>query len=93
MAINGLMVTEIDNRGAQGTPYGYVYFSDESRVGFTPGLDSEVWPSNRGDVTGRHMGLAAQALVQAGLLHTGPVRFRVNHPLAEVVAVEPHQMR
>lgn len=88
-----LAVECIDMRGTDRVPYGYVEFSDGTRVGFTPDLEAEIWPSNHGDITLEHFRLAANILVEKGLLHTGPVRFRINHPALEILAVEPDQLR
>jgi hypothetical protein len=42
--MTALKVTGVDNRGDDKHPFGYIYFSDGSRIGWAPGA--------RGNVTG-----------------------------------------
>ncbi len=65
-------VTGHDNRGDLGAPYGFVYFSDHTRCGYTPGHEEEVWAVKTDGgwnlATSMHIGLATSYLRQRGLL-------------------------
>lgn len=69
MSREELTVEGHDNRGSAG--FGYVYFNDETRVGWTRDLDPEVWETNGpqwGPVTSEHIRLATEYLRQVGVL-------------------------
>lgn len=87
-----LRATEIDNRGTVEVPFGYVEFSDGTRVGFSPGKEAEIWSSNHGAVTIKHFRLAAEMLVAAGILPVRPIAFRVNRPGQDIVTVHPGEL-
>lgn len=55
-----MKVTQCENRGSFDVPFGFVYFDDNTRVGFS--RDEGVWPANWGGNTARHLSLAAEAL-------------------------------
>lgn len=64
-----LEVTEIDNRGNDDVPFGYVYFNDDSRVGYADTPETRkhygLFPSNHGGNTPEHFHLARAALIKA----------------------------
>ena len=76
--VTELVIEDMDDRS--GTPtgpdsFGYVYFNDGSRVGYSPGADGEdVWqPRTNGggrhvEVTPRHLEMARAYLREAGVL-------------------------
>jgi hypothetical protein len=64
---SAIKVLDVDNRGSDTSPYGWVYFSDDTRVGFgsgdgpgTYGLFAGTW----GPATDLHYTLAEQALTE-----------------------------
>ncbi len=61
-------ITGIDNRGDEAVPFGYVYFSDDVRVGFGDtrgGIgDHGLFGGNWGVPTERHYTLAEEALTE-----------------------------
>lgn len=73
-----LAVEEHDERGphhltGKYEQFGFVYFNDGARVGYTPGLEdkpgyTDLWPGNWEPCTEQHMRLAREYLTQKGLL-------------------------
>lgn len=63
-----LKVTNHDNRGDADHPYGFVYFNDNTRVGYT---SDEVFPTHRGvwEATEdpHHFALAREYLREKGV--------------------------
>jgi hypothetical protein len=62
-----LSVIKIENRGTEDSPFGYVYFNDDTRLGWAPGLEEianteGLFPGNRGGNTVRHFSLALRAI-------------------------------
>lgn len=57
-------VIGIDHRGSKRVPFGFVMFSDDTRVVFSTkeGERGTLAPSNWGDVTQEHFNLAMKAL-------------------------------
>lgn len=60
-------ITDIDNRGTEAVPYGYVYFDDGHRVGYTGGeawavIGGGGWPE-----TGAHREAAEAHLREHGI--------------------------
>ncbi len=65
-----LTVTGVHNRGTMEVPYGFIYFSDDTRLGFAPGqagtmnVRSKEWhglfDSNWDGTTERHFELAKE---------------------------------
>lgn len=62
-------VESYDNRGTPTEPFGFVYFSDGTRVGYTPKLErgKELWAGNWGPVDHRHMRAAYRFLTEKGV--------------------------
>lgn len=75
-----LEIESWEDRSGQATPdsnsFGYVYFNDDSRVGFSPNTPDTppVWPARtngggrRVPVTGKHITMATKLLVELGIL-------------------------
>lgn len=63
-----LRVTSVDNRGDDTVPFGWVYFSDDTRAGFGNTRDGfgtfGVFPGTWGPVTPKHFMLADHALTE-----------------------------
>lgn len=75
----GLEAQSYENRGTQAVPFGFVYFNDGSRVGYsqddsTP-RQMQLWqPRTNGggehrEIGDRHLHLAAKALLEAGIVN------------------------
>ena len=64
-----LKVTAVDNRGDAELAYGFVYFTDSRRVGYTStkGVDKDV-TGNWGGITDTHVRLASDYLRTTGIL-------------------------
>lgn len=76
------VVSYSENRsGDNENPFGYVYFTDNTRVGYSPGLTgdnyAELWPGNWGPTTSLHLRLAGKHLQEEGLLHGGEVKVKL----------------
>lgn len=67
-----LKVDTVDNRGSADVPFGYVYFSDGSRVGYAPGAEHELFAGNWAEVTVQHLRLAHQYLAEHGVKFKQP---------------------
>jgi hypothetical protein len=69
MSTPALTVQSVENRGGDEVAYGFVYFSDETRVAYTSteGVQKDV-TGGWDDVTDKHVRLAEQALKEKGLL-------------------------
>lgn len=72
MAIH-LRVVTFDNRGDDVNPFGYIEFNDDTRLGYTPGLEQEIigrdnyqglWPANWGGNTPLHFHTADKWLFE-----------------------------
>lgn len=64
-----IAVESVENRGGDDAKYGYVYFNDETRVGFAIGLDDTrgshgLFSGNWGGNTNEHFKAAIAALYQ-----------------------------
>ncbi len=62
-----LSVIGIENRGTEDYPFGYVYFNDNTRLGWAPDLEGTrltngLFPSNWGGNTVEHFRLATLAV-------------------------------
>ncbi len=60
-----LKVTSYENRGTKAVPFGYVYFNDDTRMGFAQ--DRGVFVANWGGGTSRHVEMALAALKEVGI--------------------------
>jgi hypothetical protein len=64
-----LKIESWENRGDDEVPFGFVYFSDGSRVVFT---DKEIRSSNWGTITERHLVLARDLLARENVMGHRP---------------------
>lgn len=63
-----------DNRGDEETQFGFVYFSDGTRIGYAPGAVTDripdfpgLFPGNWGGNTDTHFRLATEYLTEKGV--------------------------
>ena len=68
-----LKVESHENRGTVEQPFGFVYFTDDSRVGYAPGIKETeesdgLFSGNWGGNTPTHFALAFKYLKEKGLL-------------------------
>ncbi len=64
-----LKVEYFENRGSEDTPFGYVYFNDETRLGYAPGVEENqsthgLFAANWGGNTPEHFRLAREFLTK-----------------------------
>jgi hypothetical protein len=59
-------ITDIDNRGTEAVPFGYVYFDDGARVGYTGGEGWAVFGGGGWPETPEHREAAKAHLVEHG---------------------------